>query len=175
MLQKILYKLKPYLFAHPNPINGIISWIISWQTITIFLSMICHLIVQLMIQLINRINWIWMSKNIRLKFLLVPNGLSFIYMPYIYIYMCGPLTMEQPGACQNPTTACSLQVSVGFLGDLSLTGQTLQHIFFCPTFVKVWPYFGKRYWYTWQFSSPLRNSQMIFVIAHFKCNSWSRT
>ena len=32
-----VYKVKPYLFAHPNPINAIISWIISWQTITIFL------------------------------------------------------------------------------------------------------------------------------------------
>ena len=30
--------LKPYLFARPNPISAIISWIISWQTITIFLS-----------------------------------------------------------------------------------------------------------------------------------------
>jgi hypothetical protein len=24
---------KPYLFAHPNPINMIISWPISWQII----------------------------------------------------------------------------------------------------------------------------------------------
>ena len=30
--------LKPYLFTHPNPNNAIISWIISWQTLTIFLS-----------------------------------------------------------------------------------------------------------------------------------------
>ena len=30
--------LKPYLFAHPNPIKVIISWIISWQTIAIFLT-----------------------------------------------------------------------------------------------------------------------------------------
>ena len=28
---------KPYLFARPNPISAIISWIISWQTIFIFL------------------------------------------------------------------------------------------------------------------------------------------
>ena len=30
--------LKPYLFTQPNPTYGIISWTISWQTITIFLS-----------------------------------------------------------------------------------------------------------------------------------------
>ena len=29
--------LKPYLFARPNPISVIISLIISWQTIAIFL------------------------------------------------------------------------------------------------------------------------------------------
>jgi hypothetical protein len=28
-----LCKLKPYLFAHPNPISAIISWITSWQII----------------------------------------------------------------------------------------------------------------------------------------------
>ena len=43
--------VKPYLFAHPNPINVIISWTISWHNITIFLFCMV-LIVQLMIQLI---------------------------------------------------------------------------------------------------------------------------
>ena len=35
---KKLCLLKPYLFTQPNPTYGIISWTISWQTITIFLS-----------------------------------------------------------------------------------------------------------------------------------------
>ena len=57
--------LKPYLFAHPNPINAIISWIISWTDTIQDRKMViaCQLIVQLIIALSN---WIWMSKKIGL-------------------------------------------------------------------------------------------------------------
>ena len=67
LITKITFLLKPYLFAHPNPISAIISWTISWQTITIFLF--CMVLPTNSLTndpTNNRINRIWMSKKIGL-------------------------------------------------------------------------------------------------------------
>ena len=70
-LSKSTNQLKPYIFAHPNPINAIISWIISW---TISWQIIPYHTKQkdgysfpTNSPTYNLTNWIWMSKNIGLK------------------------------------------------------------------------------------------------------------
>ena len=54
--------LKPYLFAHPNPINAVISWIISW-TIPYHTKQKDGYSLPTNDPTNNRINWIWMRKR----------------------------------------------------------------------------------------------------------------
>ena len=65
-LSKSTNRLKPYIFAQPNPINAFISWIISWQIIPYHTKQKDGYSLPTNSPTYNLTNWIWMSKKIGL-------------------------------------------------------------------------------------------------------------